>query len=145
MIWSDPKDHHEAYSRRKGKGKEKAYKKIDDEEEEKGEEEEEEKEEEEGEDLEWAQRGAGPSSGKGRKRQFSSEWVDREEVDEELMPSQKSPSPPPSPPPPNASSPANMPWKNRPQRFSFLQDLSTEPKYLALVNALDNHIVCAPC
>ena len=104
FIWCDPKDLHEAYSRRKGKGKEKAYKGIDDddekeerrlkqqqeearrrlqeerrrlqEQEEREEEEEEEEEEEdkdkdegeEGEDLEQAQRGAGPSSGKGRKK-----------------------------------------------------------------------------
>ena len=62
--------------------KEKAYNEIDDDE-----------EEEEGEDLEQSQRGAGPSSRQGRKRQFSSEWVNREEVDKELMESQKSPSP----------------------------------------------------
>ena len=137
FIWCDPKDLHEAYSRRKGKGKGKAYKEIDDDD-----------EEEEGEDLEQAQRGAGPSSRKGRKRRFSSGWVDREEVDEELMESQISPSPPLSlslpPPPPHASSPANMPWKNRPQRFAFLCALSAEPKYQALVNTLDNCIVCAP-
>ena len=163
FIWCDPKDLHEAYSRRKGKGKEKAYKEIhddddddddddndedeDDEDDEDDDDDEEEEEEEEGEDLEQAQRGAGPSSRKGRKRQFSSEWVDREEVDKELMESQISPSPPSSPslpPPPHMSSPANMPWKNRPQRFAFLQDLSTEPKYQALVNTLDNCIVCAP-
>ena len=65
-------------------------------------------------------------------------------MDEELMESQKSPSPSPSPPPPNASSPANMPWINRSQRFAFLRALSAEPKYLALVNALDNSVVCAP-
>ena len=63
------------------------------------------------------------------------------------MESQISPSPPPSPslppPPPHASNPANMPWKNRPQRFAFLRALSTEPKYQALVNALDNCVVCA--
>ena len=156
FIWCDPKDLHEAYSRRKGKGKEKAYKGIDDDDEKEEEEEEEEEEDkdkdkdegEEGEDLEQAQRGAGPSSGKGRKRQFSSGRVDREEVDKELMESQISPSPPPSPslppPPPHMSSPANMPWKNRPQRFAFLWALSAEPKYQALVNALDNCIVCAP-
>ena len=84
FIWCDPKDLHEAYSRRKGKGKEKAYKEIDDDDEEEEEEEDEGKDEEEGEDLEQAQRGAGPSSRKGRKRQFSSGWVDREEVDEEF-------------------------------------------------------------
>ena len=118
FIWCDPKDLHEAYSRRKGKGKGKAYKEInddddDDDDDEEEEEEEEEKEdedeedEEEGEDLEQAQRGAGPSSRKGRKRRFSSGWVDREEVDEELMESQISPSPPPSlslpPSPPHVS------------------------------------------
>ena len=65
--------------------KEKAYNEIDDDEEEVV--------EEEGEDLEQSQRGAGPSSRQGRKRQFSSEWVNREEVDKELMQSQKSPSP----------------------------------------------------
>ena len=85
---------------------------------------------------------------KGRKRWFFSGWVDREEVDEELMESQISPSPPPSlslpPPPPHTSSPANMPWKNRLQRFAFLRALSAEPKYQALVNTLDNHVVCAP-
>ena len=147
----DPKDLHEVYSRRKGKEKEKAYKEINDDEEEEDKEdkdkEEEEEEEEEGEDLEQAQRGAGPSSRKGRKRWFSSGWADREEVDKELMESQISSSPPSlslPPPPPHASSPANMPWKNRLQRFAFLQALSTEPKYQALVNALDNHIICAP-
>ena len=65
--------------------KEKAYKEIDDDDDE--------EEEEEGEDLEQSQRGAGPSSRQGRKRQFSSEWVNKEEVDKELMESQKSPSP----------------------------------------------------
>ena len=65
--------------------KEKAYNEIDDDDDE--------EEEEEGEDLEQSQRGAGPSSRQGRKRQFSSEWVNREEVDKELMESQKSPSP----------------------------------------------------
>ena len=155
FIWCDPKDLHEVYSRRKEKGKEKAYKEINDDDDDDEEEEEEDKdkdknedEEEEGEDLEQAQRGAGPSSRKGRKRRFSSGWVDREEVDEELMESQISPSPPPSPslppPPPHMSSPANMPWKNRPQRFAFLQALSAEPKYQALVDTLDNHVVCAP-
>ena len=64
--------------------KEKAYNENDDDDEE---------EEEEGEDLEQSQRGAGPSSRQGRKRQFSSEWVNREEVDKELMQSQKYPSP----------------------------------------------------
>ena len=146
FIWCDPKDLHEVYSRRKGKEKEKAYKEIDDDDDDDDDEEEEE-EEEEGEDLEQAQRGAGPSSRKGRKRRFSSGQVDRAEVDEELMESQISPSPPPSPslhpPPPHVSSPANMPWKNRLQRFAFLRALSTEPKYQALVNALDNRIVCA--
>ena len=170
FIWCDPKDLYEAYSRRKGKGKEKAYKEIDDdddddddedddededeeeeEEEEDGEDKEEgedEDEEEEGEDLEQAQRGAGPSLRKGRKRQFSSGQVDREEVDKELTESQISPSPPPSlslpPPPPHASSPANMPWKNRLQKIAYIRALSSEPKYQALVNALDNHIICAP-
>ena len=150
FIWCDPKDLHEAYSRRKRKGKEKAYKEINDDDEEVEEEDsedEDEDEEEEGEDLEQAQRRAGPSSRKGRKRRFSSGRVDREEVDEELMESQISPSPPPSPslppPPPHTSSPANMPWKNKPQRFAFLWALSAEPKYQALVNALDNHVVCA--
>ena len=149
-IWCDPKDLHEAYSRRKGKEKEKekAYKEIDYDDDDDDDDDDEEKEEEESEDLEQAQRGAGPSLRKGRKRQFSSGQVDREEVDEELMESQISPSPPPSLslplPPPHASSPANMPWKNRPQWFAFLQALTTKPKYQALVNALDNHVVCAP-
>ena len=150
FIWCDPKDLHEVYSRRKGKGKGKgkAYKEINDDDDEEEEEDKDKEEEEEGEDLEQAQRGAGPSSRKGRKRQFSSGQVDREEVDEELMESQISPSPPLSlslpPPPPHTSSPANMPWKNRLQRFAFLWALSAEPKYQALVNALDNHIICAP-
>ena len=76
FIWCDPKDLHEAYSRRKGKGKEKAYKEIDDDDEEEEEEEDEGKDEEEGEDLEQAQRRAGPSSRKGRKRWFSSGRVE---------------------------------------------------------------------
>ena len=34
--------------------------------------------------------------------------------------------------------------RNRPQRFAFLWALFTEPKYQALVNTLDNCVVCAP-
>ena len=128
FIWCDPKDLHEMYSRRKGNGKEKAYKEIDDDDDD---EEEEEEEGEEGEDLEQAQRGAGPSSRKGRKRQFSSGQVDREEVDKEFMVSQISPSPLPSSSllsPPHASSPAKMPWKNRLQRFGLYPlSQSTKP------------------
>ena len=79
FIWCDPKDLHEAYIRRKGKEKEKAYKEIDDEDEDEDEDDEDadEEEEEKGEDLEQAQKGAGPSLRKGRKTQFSNGWVDR--------------------------------------------------------------------